>query len=1007
MPSLASRQPFRLANGGRIDRARPVRFSFNGRAIDGFAGDTVASALLANGTHFVGRSFKYHRPRGVLGHGSDEPNALLNVDRGGGRTDPNNRATVVEAVDGLTTRSQNHWPSLDWDFGAINDWFAPVFVAGFYYKTFKWPSSFWHRLYEPAIRAMAGLGVAPTENDPDRYAQRNAHCDVLIVGGGPAGLAAALAAAESGARVILADEQAELGGTLLHDKTSRIDEVSAQDWLAASIRSLSARSGVILLPRTTVFGYYNHNHIAMVEHVTDHLPTAPASDLPRERLWQVRAKKVILAAGAHERPLAFADNDRPGIMLAESVRAYINRYAVAPGRRIVFAGATSSAYQAAADAKVAGIDVTFVDVRHPTQCGREAGELRALGVEVLTGHTIIGSRGRKRVTGLIVAEMSKDGAIGAHRTLPCDAVAMSGGWTPAVHLFSQSRGRLRFHEEIDAFVPGTSVQAERSTGAANGTYDLPGVLSEAWSAGAEAVGTVTSKSFAVAPAQRTDIGRTRVLPTDRDQGRVRAFLDFQNDVTAKDIKLAVREGFQSIEHVKRYTTTGMATDQGKTSNMLALGIVADTLDKPVPEVGTTTFRPPFTPVSFGAIVGQARDALFDPVRKAPLHDWAEAQGAVFEPVSLWRRARHFPRAGEDMHAAVSRECRAVRSGVGIFDASTLGKIEVVGPDAAEFLNRIYTNAWLKLAPGRCRYGLMLREDGFIFDDGVVARIAEDRFHVTTTTGGAARVLMHMEDYLQTEWSDLKVYLTSTTEQWGVIAVQGPKARDAIEPLVEDIDLSPVAFPHMSIRMGKICGVPTRLFRVSFTGELGYEINVPSGHMPAVWNAIIKQGASSGITPYGTETMHVLRAERGFIIVGQDTDGTVTPDDAGLGGMVSAAKRDFVGKRSISRSDMVLPDRKQLVGLLTTDQKVVLDEGAQIVADPKAPIPMKMLGHVTSSYWSDAAGRPIALALVAGGRARIGETLHITTPDGFAAATVAPPVFFDAEGKRVNGNLAHV
>lgn len=1006
MASDFSAHSFRLANGGRIDRSRPVRFTFNGRTIDAYAGDTIASALLSNGIHLVGRSFKYHRPRGILSHGSDEPNALLDIDRGAGRRDPNNRATVVEAIDGLAARSQNHWPSLAFDLGAINDRLAPMFAAGFYYKTFKWPRTFWHRLYEPAIRAMAGLGVAPTESDPDRYTQRNAHCDVLVVGGGPAGLAAALAASDSGARVILADEQAELGGTLLHDPTSQIDGRAADTWRAETLATLAARPGVIVLPRTTVFGYYNHDHIAMVERVTDHLQAPPAG-LPRERLWQVRAKKVVLATGAHERPLAFADNDRPGIMLAESVRAYVNRYAVAPGRQIVFAGVTASAYQAAADAKSAGLAVTFVDVRDPTQCGEEVGELRALGVEVLTGHTIIGSVGRKRVSGLIVAPVNGPGNIGAHRTLSCDAVAMSGGWTPAVHLFSQSRGRLQYRDAIDAFVPGTSAQPERSAGAANGTYDLALALDEGWRAGVEAVGATASRSFAVTPSTRTDSGRVRTLPTDRDADRVRAFLDFQNDVTVKDIKLAVREGFQSIEHVKRYTTTGMATDQGKTSNMLALGIVADTLEKSVPEVGTTTFRPPFTPVSFGAIVGQARDALFDPIRKAPMHDWAEAQGAVFEPVALWRRARYFPRPGEDMHAAVSRECRAVRSNVGIFDASTLGKIEVVGPDAAEFLNRIYTNAWLKLAPGRCRYGLMLREDGFIFDDGVVARIAEDRFHVTTTTGGAARVLVHLEDYLQTEWSDLKVYLTSTTEQWGVIAVQGPKAREVIEPLVEDIDLSPGAFPHMAVRVGRICGVPTRLFRVSFTGELGYEINVPTGHMRTVWDAIIKLGAPLGITPYGTEAMHVLRAERGFIIVGQDTDGTVTPDDAGLGGMVSASKRDFVGKRSLMRPDMLKTDRKQLVGLTTADPRLVLDEGAQIVADPKAPIPMKMLGHVTSSYWSDACGHSIALALISGGRARMGEVLHATTPSGFAAAKVVAPVFFDAEGKRVHGELEHV
>ncbi len=1006
MTQANSTQGFRLASGGRIDRAKPVTFTFNGRTVHAFAGDTVASALLANGIPLVGRSFKYHRPRGIISHGSDEPNALIDVDRGRGRRDPNNRATVVEVVEGLAVQSQNHWPSLAWDFAAINDRLAPIFAAGFYYKTFKWPASFWHRLYEPAIRAMAGLGIAPRQPDADRYDQRFAHCDVLVVGGGAAGLAAALAASDRGARVILADEQAQIGGALLHEDTSQIDGVSAEDWRRNALATLSTRSNVTILPRTTAFGYYNHNQVAMVERLTDHLESAPLG-VPRERLWQVRAKHVILATGAHERPIAFPDNDRPGIMLADSVRAYINRYAVAPGRGIVFVGATASAYRAAADARLAGLDVSFVELREGGWDGVEVDELRRLGVEVLTGHTVLGSTGRKRVAGLIVAPVGDAGVVGAPRTLSCDAVAMSGGWTPAIHLYSQSRGRPRYRDDIDAFVPGTSVQAETSVGSANGTYDLAAAIAEGWLAGARATGSTIKRDFSVKPPTRTSVGALRPLAGTRDADRKRAFIDFQNDVTVKDVKLAVREGFESIEHVKRYTTTGMATDQGKTSNMIALGIVAETLNLPVPDVGTTTFRPPFTPVSFGAIVGQARGALFDPIRRAPLHEWAVERGAVFEPVGLWRRARYFPKPGEDMHAAVSRECKAVRSGVGILDASTLGKIEVVGPDAAEFLNRIYTNAWLKLAPGRCRYGLMLREDGFIYDDGVVARIAEGRFHVTTTSSGAARVLIHMEDYLQTEWRDLKVYLTSTTEQWGVIALQGPKALDVLRPLVEDIDLSPAAFPHMSVRIGRICGVPTRLFRVSFTGELGFEINVPTRHATAVWDALMKQGEPFGITPYGTEAMHVLRAERGFIVVGHDTDGTVTPDDVGLGSMVSTAKRDFVGKRSLTRPDMLRPDRKQLVGLLPVDPKFVLDEGAQIVADPRASIPMKMLGHVTSSYWSDVCGRSIALALVSGGRSRIGETLHATTPDGFAAATVSDPVFFDRDGRRVNGEPQHV
>lgn len=994
-------QSHRLPTGGRIDRAQPIAFTFNGRTIDGYAGDTVASALLANGIRLMGRSFKYHRPRGVLTHGADEPNALLKVDRGPGRADPNNRATVIDAVPGLKVSSQNHWPSLEHDVGQVNDLLSPVFVAGFYYKTFMWPRSFWDRLYEPTIRAAAGLGVAPDAPDADRYVHRNAHCDVLVVGAGPAGLAAALAAAESGRRVILCDEQAEMGGTLLHDVTSTIEGKSPAAFVADALAILAAAPNVTLLPRTTAFGYYNHNHVVLTERVTDHL-ASPDPKLPRERLWQVRAKQVVLATGSHERPLAFADNDRPGVMLAESVRVYVNRYGVAPGRRIVFATSGASAYRAAADARAAGLVVTIVDTRPDRLIGPE----RALvpGIEILSGHTVIKATGGKAVTGLVVAPAINGKGVGTRRTLPCDCVGMSGGWTPAVHLFSQSRGKLYFDRDIDAFVPGTSAQAERSAGACKGTYDLAAILAEGWAAGAAAAGISGTRGFTATPATPTGFVPVRVLRTDENPAKVRAFLDFQNDVTAKDIRLAVREGFESVEHVKRYTTNGMATDQGKTSNMQALGLISEILDKSVPQVGTTTFRPPYTPVTFGSIIGSARGELFDPIRTAPLHQWAQEQGAKFENVALWRRAWYFPKAGEDMHQAVNRECKAVREGVGIFDASTLGKIEVVGPDAAEFMNRIYPNAWLKLEPGKCRYGLMLKEDGFIFDDGVVARIAPDRFHVTTTTGGAPRVMAHMEDYLQTEWPDLKVFLTSTTEEWAVIALQGPKAREVLAPFVTGIDLSPEAFPHMSVREGHILGVPTRLMRVSFTGELGFEINVPADHARAVWEALFDHGQRFGITPYGTETMHVLRAERGFIIVGQETDGTVTPDDLGLGGMVSKLKKDFVGKRSLVRPDMSLPDRKQLVGLISQDGTTVLDEGAQIVAETNQPLPMKMLGHVTSSYFSACLGHPIALALVSGGRARMGETLHVTTPSGFTAVKVVAPVFFDAEGKRVNGDV---
>jgi sarcosine oxidase, subunit alpha len=935
-----------------------------------------------------------HRPRGILSHGSDEPNALLDVDRGANRREPNNRATVVEAFDGLALRSQNHWPSLALDVGEVNNLMGSVFVAGFYYKTFMWPPRFWTNVYEPAIRRAAGLGKAPTVPDPDRYTQRHAHAEVLIAGAGPAGLSAALAAsADPKARVILCDEQAEPGGSLLHDVTSEIDGMPAQVWVARAIETLDARQNVTILPRTTAFGYFNHNHIALAERITDHL-RSPLEKLPRERLWQVRAGKVILATGAHERPLVFADNDRPGIMLADSLRCFVNRYAALPGRQAVIATTGASAYQAALDLKAAGLDVTIADLRLEVDCGPELVAAVHAGIEVLNGHTVLGAKGRSRVSGLIVAKLGADGSVGAPRVLACDCAGMSGGWTPAVHLYSQSRGKLTFDAALDAFVPGAPAQAEKSAGSCRGIYDLSACIADGTKAAGGTAKVTASDSL-------TGFQPARMMPAPAGQKPVKAFVDFQNDVTAKDIKLAVREGFTSIEHVKRYTTTGMATDQGKTSNMNVLGLVAGQMGTQIPAVGTTTFRLPYTPVTFGALAGPNRGDLFDPARVTPIHDWAVSNGAKFEDVALWKRAWYFPAKGEDMHQAVARETKAVRANAGIFDASTLGKIEIAGPDAAEFMNRIYTNAWTKLEPGRCRYGLMLKEDGYVMDDGVAARLSPNLFHVTTTTGGAPRVLAHMEDYLQTEWSDLKVFLTSITEQWAVIAVQGRRAREIIAPLVDDIALDDPSFPHMAVRTGHIAGVPCRLFRVSFTGELGYEINVPADYGQAVWEAVYESGRRFGITPYGTEAMHVLRAEKGFIIVGQETDGTVTPDDLGLSGLVGKAKRDFVGKRSLARPDVAAKGRKQLVGLRTGDPSLVLDEGAQIVNDPNQPIPMKMIGHVTSSYASSNVGRSIALAMVVDGRMRMNERLHVTTPSGFAQATIVEPVFLDPEGVRLH------
>ncbi|MBB2973660.1 sarcosine oxidase subunit alpha [Mesorhizobium sp. RMAD-H1] len=993
----------RIAGTGRLTPARAVRFTFDGQHFTGLEGDTLASALLANGVHLVGRSFKYHRPRGILSAGAEEPNALVGIERDRTRRQPNVRATVQEVYDGLKAVSQNRWPSLGFDIGSVNNLLSPFFTAGFYYKTFMWPKAAWKSLYEPNIRAAAGLGEAPDEPDPDHYASQFAHCDVLVVGAGAAGLAAALAAAETGARVVICDEQAQVGGALRYDNGALIDGQPGYEWAQETAARLAKMDNVRVLTRTTAFGYYAQNFVGLVERVTEHM-ARPSPNLPRERLWQVRARRVILATGAIERHMVFADNDRPGIMLAAAARTYLNHYGVAVGRKVGVYTANDSAYAAAIDLKRAGIDIpAIVDLRD-APASNLVEEARGLGIEVLAGHAVQKVGGTRRVSSMSVT--SKNG--GSTRSIPVDALINSAGWTPSVHLFSQSRGKVRWDKESGRFLPGTYVQDCVSVGACNGTDGLQEAIDEALAAGermareAGATSKAKGKKLSATGGASWTGGMIGSAPGAGPDTTVKAFIDFQNDVTAKDIRQAVREGMHSIEHVKRFTTTGMATDQGKTSNLHGLAIAAEALQRDIPEVGLTTFRPPYTPVTFGAIVNHARHELFDPTRRTPIHAWHEAHGAVFEDVGQWKRPWYYPRPGEDMHAAVDRECVAVRNAAGIFDASTLGKIEVVGPDAAKFLELLYTNPWAKLGVGRLRYGVMLREDGFIYDDGVVGRLAEDRFHVTTTTGGAPRVMHHMEDYLQTEFPHLDVWLTSTTEQWAVIAVQGPKARDIIAPLVEGIDLSTEAFPHMSVREGRICGVPTRLFRMSFTGEMGYEINVPADYGQAVWEAIWESGRPHGLTPYGTETMHVLRAEKGYIIVGQDTDGTVTPYDAGLAWAIGKNKPDFVGIRGLKRPDLVADGRKQLVGLRTKNPKTVLEEGAQIVADPKQAIPMTMIGHVTSSYWSENCGRSIALALVANGSKRMGETLYVPMPDGVIEVEVTGTVFIDEKGERLNG-----
>jgi sarcosine oxidase, subunit alpha len=996
-------QPFRIAGLGSVDRSRPLIFTFDGLDYQGYAGDTLASALIANGVHLVGRSFKYHRPRGILSAGAEEPNALVALTRGPGRFTPNLRATQIELYDGLRATSQNRWPSLTFDVGAVSDLLSPLIGAGFYYKTFMGPNLVggnwtWARVYEPMIRRAAGLGAPPREPDPDRYQRTFDYCDVLIIGAGPAGLAAALAANQSGARVVVCDESPALGGSLLAEGDAEIDGKSALKWLENTLAALRSSPNVRFMTRTQAFGYYAQNFVALNERLAE-ADLIANLDLPRERLWQMRAREVVLATGAIERPLVFADNDRPGVMLADSARRYCNQYGALVGDRVVVVAADDSAYRAALDLKKAGANIELIADLRAEASGASPAAARTTGIEVIAGAEVLDVDGRLRVKSVRL------NVSGVKRAVACDALLMSGGWTPSVHLFSQSRGKLVFDEALQVFKPRTSAQRERSAGACNATFDLAAALREGDEAGRAAA---TAAGF-TAPAARTYavggvLQASRAAPyaagCPADRG-AKAFVDFQNDVCAKDVSLAVQEGMRSIEHIKRYTTTGMATDQGKLANMNALAIAAEALKKPIPEVGLTTFRPPYTPVTFGAFAGPARGEMFDPIRRTPIHDWAAENGAAFEDVGQWKRAWYFPRARESMDDAVARECRTTRASVGLFDATTLGKIEVIGPDAATFLERMYANAFQKLEVGRCRYGLMLSEAGFLMDDGVIARLKADRFHVTTTTGGAPRVLAHMEDYLQTEFTDLRVWLTSTTEQWATIAVQGPRARETIASLIEGVDLAGDAFPHMSLREAQVCGVSARLIRVSFTGELGYEINVPSHFGRGVWEAAWREVQKHGGCAYGTEAMHVMRAEKGYVIVGQETDGTVTLADLGLDWAIGKTKKDFVGKRSLTRPDMLADDRKQLVGLLTDNPAMALEEGAQVTESATPPIGSSALGHVTSSYLSEAAGRPIALALVAGGRSRIGTNLYVPMAGGAVQVTVVSPVFYDKPGARLN------
>ncbi len=993
----------RLEKGGRIDRSKPLDFFFNGRKLQGYAGDTLASALLANGVTVVGRSFKLHRRRGIVGSGAEEPNAIMQIGEGA-TTLPNLRATQVELYDGLIARSTKGWPSVNFDISAINDLFNRTLSAGFYYKTFMWPKALW-RFYEKIIRSSAGFGHSPSVADPDSYEHRNIHCDVLIAGAGPAGLMAALAAASSGARVVIADEQNEFGGNLLCTSID-IDGASSSEWLAATIAQLRDMTNVTLLPRSTVFGYYDHNFLAIAERCADHLPDIDPARV-RQRMWRVRAQQVVLAQGAFERPLVFCNNDRPGVMLASAALTYLHRYSVAVGQRAVVFTNNDSAYKTAIELSRRGVSVAaIVDSRTAPAASELAA---AAGIPVLAGHVVVDVIGRKRISGVRVGKWSGDSTatVEGGINVSCDLLAVSGGWSPAVHLHSQAGGKNVWSDKLHCFVPGLSTQANQSAGSGNGDWSLSECLAGGLAAGAEAASRCGMQPASLKAPQVDDESTFAIeplwrVPAEKDADRCsKQFIDFQNDTSVSDIRLAAREGYKSVEHVKRYTALGFGTDQGKLGNINGMAVLAEYLGKTIPEVGTTTFRPVYTPVSFGAFAGRNVGDLFEPVRKTAIHEWHAAAGAPMEVVGQWHRPWYFPMAGEDLHAAVARECLATRNSLGIMDASTLGKIDVQGPDAVEFLQRIYTHDIAKMKIGRCAYGVMLGEDGMLMDDGVMARLGEQHFYLTTTTGGAASVLSWLEKWLQTEWPELDVYLTSLTDQYSTIAVVGPNSRRLLQKVGCTADLDHGKFPFMSVKGAEIDGTAVQLFRVSFSGELAFEVNIDSNHALEMWQTLVTAGAEFDITPYGTETMHVLRAEKGFIIVGQDTDGSVTPVDAGMSWLLSKEK-DFLGKRSLSRPDCVRDGRKQLVGLSSVDGSTVIPEGAALVLAPGAAIPVPMCGHVTSSYFSACLEQPIALGLVQGGRSKKGETIHAMLENGDSVPVqIVSPIFYDPKNERQN------
>ena len=996
---------YRVKKTDYVDQTNRISFKFDGKTYFGFKGDTLASALLSNGIHLVGRSFKYHRPRGIMTCGSEEPNAICQINPGTDLTEPNVRATEIELYEGLEASSQNCWPNVNFDIGGINNFISPFIPAGFYYKTFMWPKSFWKNIYEPLIRKSAGLGKSPTLPDPDLYDHRHIHCDVLVIGGGISGIIAAKIAAKSGSNTILIDDKNTLGGSTIfqNNENFKINDEISKDWLFKEIEELKKLKNLTIKTRTSVAAYHSYNYLLAKENLTDHLSKNNKTSNIRQRLWKIRSNKVIIASGAIERPLVFNNNDRPGIILASSVNKYLNFYGVICGENNFVFTNNDSAYETALSLFEKGIQIKIIDIRKKTN-SKIVKRVEKLGIDIYWNSTVTNTFGYRKLNSIEIMNLSEDGSnvIGKKIKVKCDCLAISGGWTPMVHMHTQSGGKLNFRESDQVFLPKELGSEHISVGSCNGDFELDDIIkntNEKVKSLLNLKETEFEKTY-VSCTKELDKRNIWLLPNKITLGKTKSFIDFQNDSTAKDIKLALREGFRSIEHVKRYTTTGMATDQGKLSNMHALGIIAETAGVKMGTLGTTTFRPPFTPLTFGAIVGRNVGQFFDITRRTSIHEWHIKNNAKFENVGQWKRPWYYPKENENMYQAVQRESKAARDSAGILDASTLGKIDIQGSDASEFLNRVYTNAWSKLAIGKCRYGLMLNEDGMVYDDGVTTRLGENHFLMTTTTGGAANVLSKLEDYLQTEWPELDVFLTSVTDQYSTASICGPNSKKILMKLFPNVNFNDDDFPHMSFKNSTINNINCRIMRISFTGELSYEINIEAKYGKSLWEKCIDVGKDFNITPYGTETMHLLRAEKGFIIVGQDTDGTMTPIDLQMDWIVSKKKYDFIGKRSLYRSDTIKEDRKQLVGLLTEDPKEILEEGAQIVSDISKK-PVEMLGHVTSSYFSPNLNKSIALAVVRNGKKMKGQKLIVPMENKNINVIVSDSIFLDKENKRLN------